>query len=496
MILPQTDEELSKTASAIDSCNVEVDDESTTSQLSTRPPSREISVSRELLHGRLSVGSITATSVATATGSPSVTRPTTIQRSALERRPSNSSVMSTSVSSKQRSVTFKLDDDSDVSSNEGSTNEVIGIEVGMLSTILLGPDNSHNNNYNNNTEMASMGSNMSSNSALASNDDLGGGDTEGGYRSEGSIGLVHGTSREGEGTGSRRHRSMFGASLRRDLHLPWAGVAEVDINTPPMVSVLPRYRARTDSNSYDVNDALSSSTTATGRIIKAGRLTGTVITTSEEGLTQQHQQNPFTLPPLGESAQGYRRYRALMALMRTESVTSDVQSHQSHISTSGTSELSDETNTTRKSKRNLYLKKCARAIVVLVSLAAFSCAVLYFVAEEKVLPDKFYEQFFDKSLSEEDEENDNKNVRDLILKPHDSRDWGYDNYREQEREQKFRARQKRIEDRELRLRAKRDREEQRFLSGNAGHSMLVRVSFVEGTSPKDKKLDYSIVGYE
>ena len=487
MILPQTDEALSKAASATDSCNVEVENESASSHLSTRPPSeRDLSLSSELLDGRLSVGSITATSVATATGSPSVTRPTTIQRSALERRPSNSSVMSTSVSSKQRSVTFKLDDDSDVSSNEGSTNEVIGIEVGMLSTILLGPDNSHNNNDNNNTEMASLGSNMSSNSALASNDDLGG-DTEGGYRSEGSIGLVHGTSREG--TSSRRHRSMFGASLRRSLRrdLPWAGVAEVDINTETTA----RY-----SNSYDVNDAFSSSTTATGRIIKAGRLTGTVITTSEEGLTQQHQQNPFTLPPLGESAQAYRRYRALMALMRTESVTSDVQSHQSHISTSGTSELSDETNTTRKSKRNLYLKKCARAIVVLVSLAAFSCAVLYFVAEEKVLPDKFYEQFFDKSLSEEDEENDNKNVRDLILKPHDSRDWGYDNYREQEREQKFRARQKRIEDRELRLRAKRDREEQRFLSGNAGHSMLVRVSFVEGTSPKDKKLDYSIVGYE
>ena len=481
MILPQTDEALSKAASATDSCNVEVENESASSHLSTRPPSeRDLSLSSELLHVRLSVGSITATSVATATGSPSVTRPTTIQRSALERRPSNSSVMSTSVSSKQRSVTFKLDDDSDVSSNEGSSNEVIGIGVGM-STIMIGSDNSYNNN-DHNTEMASLGSNMSSNSALASNDDLGG-DTEGGYRSEGSIGLVHGTSREG--TSSRRHRSMFGPSLRRDL--PWAGVAEVDINTETTAWY---------SNSYVVNDAFSSSTTATGRIIKGGRLTGTVITTAEEGLTQLHQQHPVTLPPLGESAQAYRRYRALMALMRTESVTSDVQSHQSHISTSGTSELSDETNTTRKSKRNLYLKKCARAIVVLVSLAAFSCAVLYFVAEEKVLPDKFYEQFFDKSLSEEDEENDNKNVRDLILKPHDSRDWGYDNYREQEREQKFRARQKRIEDRELRLRAKRDREEQRFLSGNAGHSMPVRVSFVEGTSPKDKKLDYSIVGYE
>ena len=479
MNLPQTDEALSKTASATDSCNVEVDDGSATSQLSTRPPSREISVSSELLHRRLSVGSITATTdVATATGSPSVTRPTTIQRSALERRPSNSSVMSTSVSSKQRSVTFKLDDDSDVSSDEGSSNEVIG--VGM-STIMIGSDNSYNNNdYN--TEMASLGSNMSSNSALASNDDLGG-DTEGGYRSEGSIGLVHGTSREG--TSSRRHRSMFGG-LRRDL--PWAGVAEVDINTE-----------LAHSNSYDVNDALSSSTTATGRIIKAGRLTGTVITTAEEGLTQLHQQHPCTLPPLGESAQAYRRYRALMALMRTESVTSDVQSQQSHISTSSyTSELSDETNATRKSKRNLYLKKCARAIVVLIALSALSCAVLYFVAEEKVLPDKFYEQFFDKSLSEEedDDENFDMDIRDLILKPHDSSDWGYDNYREQEREQKFRARQKRIEDRELRLRAKRDREEQRFLSGNAGHSMLVRVSFVEGTSPKDKKLDYSIVGYE
>ena len=275
-------------------------------------------------------------------------------------------------------------------------------------------------------------------------------------------------------------------------------MAEVDINTSPTVSVLPRYRARTDSNSYDVNDAFSSSSTAAGRIIKAGRLTGTVITTAEEGLTQLHQQHPVTLPPLGESAQAYRRYRALMALMRTESVTSDVQSHQSHISTSGTSELSDETNTTRKSKRNLYLKKCARAIVVLVALAALSCAVLYFVAEEKVLPDKFYEQFFDnKALSEEEEdENVDMDIRDLILKPHDSRGWGYDSYHEQEREQKFLARQKRIEDRELRLRAKRDREEQRFLSGNAGHSMLVRVSFVEGTSPKDKKLDYSIVGYE
>ena len=170
MILPQTDEALSKAASATDSCNVEVENESASSHLSTRPPSeRDLSLSSELLHGRLSVGSITATSVATATGSPSVTRPTTIQRSALERRPSNSSVMSTSVSSKQRSVTFKLDDDSDVSSNEGSTNKVIGIEVGMLSTILLGPDNSHNNN-DNNTDMASLGSNISNMSALASND--------------------------------------------------------------------------------------------------------------------------------------------------------------------------------------------------------------------------------------------------------------------------------------------------------------------------------------
>ena len=207
MILPQTDEALSKAASATDKCNVEVENESASSHLSTRPPSeRDLSFSSELLHGRLSVGSITATSdVATATGSQSVIRPTTIQRSALERRPSNSSVMSTSVSSKQRSVTFKLDDDSDVSSNEGSSNEVIGIGVGM-STIMIGSDNSYNNN-DHNTEMASLGSNMSSNSALASNDDLGG-DTEGGYRSEGSIGLVHGTSREG--TSSRRHRSMFG----------------------------------------------------------------------------------------------------------------------------------------------------------------------------------------------------------------------------------------------------------------------------------------------
>lgn len=471
-----TDEELSKTATV--ACNVEVEDGSASSRLSTRPPSGDRSVSSESLRRGLSVGSITitATSVATATGdSPSATRPTTIRRSALERRPSNSSVLSTSVSSKQRSVTFKLDDDSDISSNDGSSNEVIGTGVGMLSTILLDSGNSHNNN----TEMAtSLGSNMSSNSALASNDDLGSG-TEGGYRSEGSIGLVHGTSRGG--TSSRRQR-MFGASLRRDL--PWAGMAEVDTYTTPTVS----RRIRTESNSYDLNDAFSSSSTANGRI-KAGRLTGTVITTAEEGLTQ----HPSTLLPSGESAQANRQYRALMALMRTEC-------DQSHFSTSSsTSELSDETNTTRKGKRNhLFLTKCLHAIVVLVALSALSCAVLYFVAEEKVLPNRFYEQFFHKALSEkEDDENVDMNVRDLILKPLDSRGWGYDNQREWVREQKFHARRKRIEDRERRLRAKRDRAEQRFLSGNAGHSMLVRVSFVEDTSPKGKKkLDYSIVGFE